>query len=108
MAAELADINTRDRELTGIILRMWLSSGGDATDGVFAPSSSHVLVSCMERGRESGTLAATVGVRQAAQLLMDLYIGVLCRWVRADEAFSLRTEFDRMIDLALPGLVHRG
>jgi TetR/AcrR family transcriptional regulator, cholesterol catabolism regulator len=100
----LADINGRERTITRIVVAGWLSSTGPSNSGPFSAEASRSLLSCIERGRAGGEIKADVGSEAATRLLMDTYLGVLCRWVREEPLFDLRAELHDAVRMVTGGI----
>jgi hypothetical protein len=87
---------------TRVAIRAWLNSPG--IDQPFMEAGSRALIACVERARETGEIRDDVALMDAAQLMLDVYVGLLCRWVQAAEPFSLREALRTALKLTLAGL----
>jgi AcrR family transcriptional regulator len=100
---ELVGITEESPDETRQMLAGWLTTQGPIYDRARMPAN---LSSWIAAGRDDGTVNRKVDPRLAAEVLYDVYMGVLFRWLREDahEPGWLEANLVEAIDLVLAGL----
>lgn len=100
---ELVRSTEESPEETRQMLIGWLISQGPIYNRARLPAS---LSSWIAAGRDDGTVNPNVDPILAAEVLYDVYMGVLFRWLREDTPAPGRLEADLVeaVDLVLAGL----
>lgn len=100
----LGVLNEEEAELSMAMLTAWVQAGRPLDEeahlgGIFA--------GIVEAGRARGEVPAAVDPERVGELLRDLYLGTLCRWVGRSPAapgHSLDAELQQALDLLLYGV----
>jgi AcrR family transcriptional regulator len=102
----LAHIFEDDPQTGQAMVRSWLQAGGP----LLTPDSdtTRLFADAIRVGQEHGDIARDIDPDRAGQLLFDGYLGVLLRWVTAeDEQPDLEESLVAALDLVLRGIAPR-
>ncbi|MFJ8039788.1 TetR/AcrR family transcriptional regulator [Kitasatospora sp. NPDC096147] len=77
--AVLGQLNEAEREQTAAMLTAWVRAGRPLTE---RPYAAELFTRIVETGAERGELTVLLPAHQVGDLLHDLYLGTLIRWVQ--------------------------
>ncbi|MEU8247752.1 helix-turn-helix domain-containing protein [Nonomuraea sp. NPDC048916] len=102
----LSDVTTQERALTSELLLAWVRTGAPVLE---EPYSAYVFAQIVTDGKARGEVRPDVDPVMAGQLIRDMYLGTLYRWVgaSAEPPFSLAEAMTGALRLIFDGILTR-
>ncbi|GGO61234.1 TetR/AcrR family transcriptional regulator [Nonomuraea cavernae] len=102
----LSDVTTQERALTSELLLAWVRTGAPVLE---EPYSAYVFAQIVTDGKARGEVRPEVDPVMAGQLIRDMYLGTLYRWVggAAEAPFPLADAMTGALRLIFDGILTR-
>jgi TetR/AcrR family transcriptional regulator, cholesterol catabolism regulator len=102
---KLSEINLADWKTSEVMLAAWVRAGNPISE---APHTAKVFADIIDIGRKQGQVASEVNVMRAGNILRDVYLGTLFRYVGSGERpTGLQKDLLASLRLILGGLKAR-
>ncbi len=98
----VADLYEADATASRALTRAWMTAGGPLIGG--AAESAAVIVEALKQGQDRGDIRLGIDAEQAGFMVLDVYLGTLCRWAAAGDA-PLKGPLLAALELLLSALV---
>ncbi len=98
----LADAYEQDARLSRPLTREWLKAGGPLMSR--ASESSQLVTELLIQGQANGDIRKDVDATEAGFIVLDVYLGTLYRWARAEDDTTLKAPLLRALRLVLSAM----